>query len=178
MSRSGYSLMELVRAAGVTERTVRYYVERRVMPGPELRGLHTTYTDEHLLRLRVIRHLREVERLRLEVIRKRIAGLSAAELRALLPPGERGPEPEQKALQPAAPAASPQASAPAAGATQGRAPAAGATPYPAERWERIVLVPGLEIHVRADCGPLLQRLAREIHAQYGVGAPAAADPVG
>jgi hypothetical protein len=38
-----------------------------------------------------------------------------------------------------------------------------------ERWERAALVPGLELMVRADAGPLVQRLAREIVAAYRVG---------
>lgn len=46
--------------------------------------------------------------------------------------------------------------------------------YPAERWERIVLVPGVELHVNAAGGPMLRRMAEEIFAHYG---PAAADDV-
>jgi hypothetical protein len=34
------------------------------------------------------------------------------------------------------------------------------------RWDRIELLPGLELHLRAGASPLLQRLAREIHAAY------------
>ena len=43
----------------------------------------------------------------------------------------------------------------------------------AQRWERIELVTGLELHLRADAPPLLVRLAQEIHAQYGATAAAA-----
>ncbi|MEO5727502.1 MAG: MerR family transcriptional regulator [Byssovorax sp.] len=39
--------------------------------------------------------------------------------------------------------------------------------YPAERWERIVLVPGVELHVNAAGGPMLRRMAEEIFAAYG-----------
>jgi DNA-binding transcriptional MerR regulator len=39
--------------------------------------------------------------------------------------------------------------------------------YPAERWERIVLVPGVELHVNAAGGPMLRRMAEEIFAHYG-----------
>ena len=44
--------------------------------------------------------------------------------------------------------------------------------YPLERWERIVLVPGVELHVNAAGGPMLRRMAEEIFAAYG---PAPAD---
>ncbi len=39
--------------------------------------------------------------------------------------------------------------------------------YPLERWERIVLVPGVELHVNAAGGPMLRRMAEEIYAAYG-----------
>jgi DNA-binding transcriptional MerR regulator len=157
----GYSLSQLVRAAGVTERTVRYYVERRVLPGPELRGFRTTYTDEHLVRLQVIRRLRKMERMNLQAIGKRLAGLSAAELRALLP------------VEPAA-GGDGKGAAGAEAAAGGATGKGAAAPYPSERWERVVLLPGLELLVRADGGPILQRLAREIHLHYGAAASSAA----
>jgi DNA-binding transcriptional MerR regulator len=46
--------------------------------------------------------------------------------------------------------------------------------YPLERWERIVLVPGVELHVNAAGGPMLRRMAEEIFAAYG---PAPAEDV-
>ena len=56
------------------------------------------------------------------------------------------------------------------------APARPAPPkYPAERWERIVLVPGVELHVNAAGGPMLRRMAEEIFAAYG---PARAEDEG
>lgn len=42
------------------------------------------------------------------------------------------------------------------------------TARPSEPWVRTVLVPGLEIHVRATAGALVDRLAREIIASYSV----------
>lgn len=47
--------------------------------------------------------------------------------------------------------------------------------YPAERWERIVLVPGVELHVNTAGGPMLRRMAEEIFAAYG---PAKAEEEG
>jgi hypothetical protein len=35
-------------------------------------------------------------------------------------------------------------------------------------WERIELLPGLELHARKESGALVQRLAREIREHYGV----------
>jgi predicted DNA-binding transcriptional regulator AlpA len=36
-----------------------------------------------------------------------------------------------------------------------------------ERWERLVLLPGLELSYRTDGGPVLRRLAAEIWKQFG-----------
>ncbi|HEX2572079.1 MAG TPA: MerR family transcriptional regulator [Polyangia bacterium] len=52
------------------------------------------------------------------------------------------------------------------------APAPSASPAapPSERWERIMLLPGLELCYRTDGGPVLRRLAGEIWKQFGAGA--------
>jgi hypothetical protein len=60
------------------------------------------------------------------------------------------------------------------GEQEGREPRADAEPggragYPAERWERVVLIPGLELFVNGAGGAILRRLAAEIYAQYGAG---------
>jgi DNA-binding transcriptional MerR regulator len=38
-----------------------------------------------------------------------------------------------------------------------------------ERWEHLVLLPGLELSYRIDGGPVLRRLAAEIWRQFGAG---------
>jgi DNA-binding transcriptional MerR regulator len=62
--------------------------------------------------------------------------------------------PPAKPVEPAPP---PPAAAPVA-------PVAG---LPAEQWERLVLLPGLELSYRTDGGPGLRRLAAEIWRQFG-----------
>lgn len=54
-----YKLEELARAAGITPRTVRYYVQRGLLPPPTFRGPETAYEAEHLHRLRVVQLLQE-----------------------------------------------------------------------------------------------------------------------
>lgn len=98
------------------------------------------YTREQVVRLQVIAVLRRRDRLSLPKIKRRIAALSLAELEALLP-------------KPAPPPAAPVVVQPLAPSST--------------RWERVVLVAGLELTVHADAGPLVQRLAREIVANYG-----------
>ena len=75
-------IAELARLAGVTVRTVRYYVAEGLLAPPGGAGPRRVYTDEHLLRLRAIRLLKS-EYLPLPEIRRRLAGQSPAELHAL-----------------------------------------------------------------------------------------------
>ncbi|MBK8252094.1 MAG: MerR family transcriptional regulator [Polyangiaceae bacterium] len=74
-----YKIDELARKASVSVRTVRYYVQRGLLPPPEFRAKDTVYTDEHLLRLRAIRRLSE-ERMALDEIAVRIAHMTPARL--------------------------------------------------------------------------------------------------
>ncbi len=73
------SIAELAERAGVTPRTVRYYVTEGLLPPPSGSGQNRTYSSEHLVRLAAIKRLKEAY-LPLEEIRKRLAGLDAAGL--------------------------------------------------------------------------------------------------
>lgn len=54
-----YKLEDLARAADVSPRTVRYYVQRGLLPAPAFRGKDTAYGPAHLLLLRAIKKLQE-----------------------------------------------------------------------------------------------------------------------
>ena len=69
-----YDLSELSAAAGVTPRTVRYYVQRGLLPAPATRGPGTRYDRPYLDRLQLIRRLQR-EHLPLAEIRKRLESL-------------------------------------------------------------------------------------------------------
>jgi Ca-activated chloride channel family protein len=70
-----YKLDELARKAGASARTVRYYVQRGLLPAPAFRGKDTAYTREHLVRLKAIRRLQE-RFLPLDAIQAELAGKS------------------------------------------------------------------------------------------------------
>lgn len=76
-----YKLDELAAAAGVSPRTVRYYVQKGLLPAPQFRGRDTAYGREHLLRLRAIRGLQE-KFLPLDAIAEALATANAAQLEA------------------------------------------------------------------------------------------------
>ena len=159
-----FTLAELAKLAGVTPRTIRYYIAQGLLPAPGLAGPGARYSEDHLERLRAIKKLQA-------------AHMPLSEIRSLLKRGDYfvlhpvadalGSEPStnsaadyisevlgrtafarpipvsasaapQMALSSPAPAAAP---APAASAPAASEPERGT-------WERIVLHPDIEIHVR------------------------------
>jgi DNA-binding transcriptional MerR regulator len=83
---AGLLIGELARLAGVTPRTIRYYVSEGLLPPPTMRGTYAHYGGEHLRLLRLIARLKEAY-LPLSAIHGRLATMSAAEAERLL--GER-----------------------------------------------------------------------------------------
>ncbi len=77
-----YSLTELADLAGVTPRTVRYYLAQGLLPSVGQSGPGSKYGTSHLLRLRLIRRL-QVEHLPLAEIRRRLEGLSDMDIETL-----------------------------------------------------------------------------------------------
>src|ERR687891_1472122 len=54
-----WKLAELADACGVSARTVRYYVQRGLLPAPVFKGRDTAYGEEHRTRLLAIKSLQE-----------------------------------------------------------------------------------------------------------------------
>jgi DNA-binding transcriptional MerR regulator len=78
-----WSLAELTDAADVSVRTVRYYIGEGLLPPPDGAGPGSSYGQGHLDRLRLIQRLK-AGYLPLKEIRRRLAGLSDDDVRALL----------------------------------------------------------------------------------------------
>lgn len=76
-------LADLTRAAGVSVRTVRYYIAEGLLPPPAGGGPRSHYTAAHLDRLRLIARLK-ADFLPLKEIRRRLAGLDDADVRRVL----------------------------------------------------------------------------------------------
>ena len=155
-----YRLEELTEATGISTRNIRYYTTQGLLPAPDARGRFALYTEVHLRRLRLIQRLKDAF-LPLEVIRAQLAGLTDAQLDALLAE-EAPPLPEKNAAAPEENAAPPGDSAadyisrvlahrasaapPAMAAAPDPAPLAASAP--SESWERVTLAPGVELHAR------------------------------
>ena len=75
MSQNGensqvYTIGELAEATGMSRRGIHFYMKEKLLPPPQGTGRNARYTDEHLLRLLVILHMRDETNWRLEGIRK------------------------------------------------------------------------------------------------------------
>lgn len=156
-----WTIGELARAAGVSRRTIRYYVEIGLLPPPEGAGRAALYRQEHLERLNWIRALQE-HRLSLEEIRAQLAVkpsvagesrwmLASVDLSAPAVPGASSAADYLAALRTSRPAP-PPAAARAVGPAQPPS-------YEAEQWLRISLSPDVELHVRRRGSRLDRRVA-------------------
>ena len=82
VTERSYKIDELARASGMSVRTVRYYVQRGLLPAAAFRGKDTAYDHGHLVRLRAIRRLQEAF-FPLEAIAVELDGRTAHEIEAI-----------------------------------------------------------------------------------------------
>jgi len=183
-----YTLAELAAASGVSPRTIRYYTAEGLLPPPSERGRYAIYSDEHLRRLQLIDRLKAAY-LPLAAIREQLA----APANTQAPPGQQRLPPPPHEPAPATgfgfrvSAALGDVSVPFS-RFQSQSPTSGYAalfPYPeddpaagapeseerGELWQRILLAPGIELHVRAPIGDQqrerLDRLIAEARALFG-----------
>ncbi|OJH36352.1 helix-turn-helix domain-containing protein [Cystobacter ferrugineus] len=148
-----WKLSELAEAVGVTPRTVRYYVQRGLLPAPPFKGPDTVYGEEHLLRLKAIRVL-QARFLPLDAIQVELARLTPEALQAL---AEAEPS--------APPAASPSVPSPAGPGPAPASPPESASPSAAPTsWRRWELAPGLELHLADTADAKTRALAEHLRA--------------
>ena len=77
------TLEDLVNMSGLPMRTVRFYIQEGLLPGPDSRGKNARYTEEHLERLEWIQRLKEHHR-PLREIRVVLNNMTPGEIKALL----------------------------------------------------------------------------------------------
>jgi DNA-binding transcriptional MerR regulator len=183
-----YSLTELADLAGVTPRTVRYYMSQGLLPSPGASGPGAKYDDTHLERLRLVRRLQR-EHLPLAEIRQRLAGLDDTAIATLADEPPASADPQDSALdyirrllgpRPVTPKrlmaglepppahtltgeprnveSGPVTPLARSPITLGVEPAPGRN-FERSQWERIPLAPDIELHVRR---PLPRPLAKQV----------------
>ena len=150
-----WKLEELAQQAGVSARTVRYYVQRGLLPAPVFRGRDTVYSGEHLLKLKAIRRLQE-RFLPLDAIHRQLENCSHEALCALItaPDEVHSPTPavEQQLQASLAAPVPPQTTASPHGTS--------------ERWQRWVLAPGLELHLSESADAATRRQAETLLSAF------------
>lgn len=194
-----FTVREVAQMANISLRTIRHYVGERVLPAAELRSSKTRYGRAFLVRLRAAITLR-ARGLHVRGVREQLAEATMAEMLKLAgydaaPGDEMAPD-----LRGAESGVTPRASEAAArgkeaagrggevaarGGTASGAGAAGralpagflgayrAGAGPAhESWEHFEVCPGVKLLVRREADPEAWRVAEEIVAVFGGGAPA------
>jgi DNA-binding transcriptional MerR regulator len=182
---SEYSIGELATLAGVTPRTIRYYISIGLLPSPGQAGPQTRYGDGHLARLRLIRKLQR-EHLPLGEIAQRLDGLddetvelaleaspaaaapgSALDYIRQLQSKTAAPHLALRSFEGSEPTAGPASSEPAPRTSGPKVSAPDQTQR--TQWERVPLSQNVELHVRRPLGRLehkrverLIRIGREI----------------
>lgn len=158
MEEDEYSIHEVAAEVGVGERTLHYWMSCGLLQPPPFRGWATVYGRDYVARAKAIKALRDEGLSTAQIGEELAARDRAAKARALAAAAAT------TAAREAAPALAAPAHSVSEGATRPPPPLA---PYPSEPWERIVLVPGLELHVNLAGGQILRRMAREIYSHYG-----------
>lgn len=156
-----YDLNELGKRSGVSPRTIRYYVQQRLLPRPQSMGSRAWYGEEHLHRLLLIRSLQDrgetLERIQrlLDVmddaaVRRSLSELEGGGLLLAAPADSssaldyirrvRASSPEGARLQ--------QPQSPFHASLTRSAPGAAAGTHRFSTWQRITVTPDIELHIR------------------------------
>jgi DNA-binding transcriptional MerR regulator len=167
-----YTLTNLADLAGVTPRTIRYYLAQGLLPGVGASGPGSKYDDSHLARLRLIKRL-QAEHQPLAEIRRRLETLDDNAITAIA--AEAAPEPpSDSALDYIRRVTAPARRSRALYLREAAAPLAATQPSPSpepsqgnaapprlerSQWERVDLAPDIELHIRR---PLPRSTAKRV----------------
>jgi DNA-binding transcriptional MerR regulator len=83
MKTEELTIEDLAKQSGLSLRTLRYYIQEGLLPGPDSLGKYARYSQEHLDRLEIIRRLKNL-RLPLSEIRHLLDNMSPSELDKIL----------------------------------------------------------------------------------------------
>jgi DNA-binding transcriptional MerR regulator len=173
-----YKLDDLARAGGTSARTVRYYVQRGLIPAPAFKGKDTAYGHEHLVRLRAIKRLQEaffpldaiaveLERRPLSDLERIADGKDLEESRRSRSLGVGGDSPLVGAEPQDSPSLAPAASM-SAEIRQTLAPDASSGRRNERVFRRIELAPGVELSIAEDAPTESKRIIETILRARGM----------
>lgn len=151
-------MAELAERAGTPISTLRYYVQQRLLRPIERRGTATRYERRELLRLLGFLRLKGDDTATLAEKKKNFESMGDEKLEEWL---RSGPLPA-KAAQALGLETASSASAGSLRAT------IDTTRAPVEHWQRIVLLPGLDLMLRVDAKEAARIVTQQIIEQYVV----------
>jgi DNA-binding transcriptional MerR regulator len=164
--KNGWLIAELARLTQLPVRRIRYYLEHRLIEPIEFRGTATRYQRRELLRVLGIARLRAETGANLAEIRRKLDGLGDRDLEAWL---------RTQPLPLAAAAALGFASPPGAQTSPSANGSSAPAPVLKDRvgvakngstWQRVSLLPGLELMIAADASPAVLSAANQICEVY------------
>jgi len=161
-------LSELCALVDVTPRTVHFYIQQGLLPGPDGTGRGAKYGPRHVVRLRLIKRLQK-EHLPLAEIRRRLDALTDEEAAALLARTESESPARASALdyvQSVLRGVSPRIVAESrerhlASPTRGHTPPNEVT---RATWEHVILNDDIELHIRRPLSRLRNRQVEKLLA--------------
>jgi DNA-binding transcriptional MerR regulator len=167
-----YTKQDVIARSGLPDRTIRNYIQRRLLPAPQGHGLAAEYDDEHMVRAVAIGRMR-AQGGRIDTIAEHIAGWSTAKFKRFVaqtePPAEEAP-PSPPPPAPRSEGPEPVAAERVARAQLRRHEPLGDAELPdAPSWRIYSLITGIGLMVDADAPPIVHRVAAEILATYGRG---------
>jgi DNA-binding transcriptional MerR regulator len=162
--KTGWVIAELACIAQVPVRRLRHYVQMDLIQPSEFRGTATRYQRRELLRLLGIQRMR-AEHASLSKIKHTLQPLSDQELEGWLRTGPLSAE-AAAALGPATQAASAASLALAEGARARPDAANAGLGMDSSTWQRVCLLPGLELMIAANASPAVMRAAQSICDEY------------
>lgn len=152
----------LIEQSGLPDRTIRNYIKRGLIPGPEGHGLAAEYSDEALVRAVAIGRMR-AQGMPVGAIAQQIAGWKLARFKRFIaetePAADAPPPPAETPLAPtpSAPAAAPDRHEPIGDLALPDGPS----------FRVVALLPGLALMVDLGAAAVVQRIAAEICERYG-----------
>jgi DNA-binding transcriptional MerR regulator len=97
MNTEPYLIGELAQKAGVTVRTIRYYISEGLLPSPQVRGRYSVYDEDYLKRIRLIQRMKDAY-LPIKEIRRKLDSESEEEIEEFLNHFTNTPRSGQAAL--------------------------------------------------------------------------------
>lgn len=175
-----FTIEELAERTGLSIRTIRFYISEGLLPPPQVRGRNAAYVQEALDRLVLIQRLKDAH-LPLKEIRAQLDALTPERIHQLAEEQDQNLILKSTDASPTPPPVEPDSALnyitrvldARSVYRAGESPqlfqlASPPSPQPeaqkgepAERWRRITILPGVELHLREPIDPLIQKkLAR------------------